>query len=469
MEEPVTTNYDTTAQPGAIPEQAIMDVAVRGMLPRADGSWGIADVLVAGGIIQATSQPGAFHARRTIDMGTMYLLPGMVDAHVHSLSHDGEGIDAATRAAASGGVTTIVEMPYDLAGPISTVDRFLRKAELAEREAHIDVALLGTALPDGGWRSVDQLVDAGAAGFKVSIFHTDSQRFPRVPDGELLDVFTAAAANGAPVCVHAENNDIIKHLIDRYRPEGMDPLAHVRSRPEVSETLGVLTVLEIGRAAGAKVHMCHTSLPRSVDLVRAWAEDGMDVTLETCPHYLLLDEDDMASQGGRLKINPPLRSAEARAGLWDRVEQGSVDVISSDHAPWPIEFKTHANVFDNHSGAPGVQTIYPMVLAEALRRSPAAFTAAIAAMTINPARRYGLDTVKGAIAPGHDADIVAFDPTAVWEVTAGQMASNAGWTPYEGFQVPGRVAMTMSRGRVVYDGELRSHSGDGAVLTPVRR
>lgn len=453
------THDDPAAAPPATPE-----LAVRGRVLGPEDRWELADVLVADGRIVAIAAPGAVPARRTLDAGEAYLVPGMVDAHVHSLSHHGEGIAAATRAAAAGGVTTIVEMPYDSAGPIANRERFLRKTELAEREAHIDVALLGTALPGGGWREMDSLVAAGASGFKVSIFHTDPVRFPRVHDGELLDVFTAAAANGATVCVHAENDDIIKHLIERYRPEGADPLAHVRSRPEVAETLGVLTVLEIARAAGARVHMCHTSVPRSVDLVNAWAADGSDVTMETCPHYLLLDEADMAAQGTRLKINPPLRSAEAREGLWARLERGEIDVISSDHAPWPEEWKTHANVFDNHSGAPGVQTIYPLVLAEALRRSPRAFTAAIRAMTINPARRYGLAASKGAIAPGYDADIVAFDASRSWTVDVADMQSNAGWTPYDGFEVPGRVSLALSRGRVVFDGELRSRSGDGTVL-----
>lgn len=443
-----------------------IDLAVRGLLPQPDGGWALGDVLITDGVIVGLASPGTVRADHLIDKGACYLVPGMVDAHVHSLSHDGEGIAAATRAAAAGGVTTIVEMPYDLAGPISNTERLLRKIEVAENEAHIDVALLGTALPDGGWRNIKSLAEAGVAGFKVSLFHTDAQRFPRIPDGELLDVFSAAADFGMPVCVHAENNEIIKHLIERYRPEGLDPLAHIRSRPEVAETMGVLTVLEIGRAAGAKVHMCHTSLPRSVSLVRAWAEEGMDVTLETCPHYLLLDEDDMRVQGTQLKINPPLRTASAREGLWAQLAAGMIDVISSDHAPWPIEFKNHPNVFDNHSGAPGVQTIYPLVLAEALKRGSDTFSAAIAAMTINPAMRYGLDNRKGAIAPGFDADIVAFDGNAVWTVDLADLQSNAGWSPYAGLEVPGRVALTLSRGRVVYDGELRSVEGFGEFITP---
>jgi allantoinase len=450
------------AAPAATP--ASVPQAVRGRVRRPDGTWRLSDVLISDGRIVAVAEPGAVPAARLTDAGAAYLVPGMVDAHVHCLSHGGEGIAAGTRAAAAGGVTTILEMPYDGTGPIADREKWLAKQELAEREAHIDMALLGTALPSGGWREMDAMVAAGAVGFKVSLFNTDSFRFPRVPDGDLLEVFTAAAANRATVCVHAENDEIIRHLLGQLRDEGEDPLAHMRSRPPVAETLGVLTALEIARAAGAPVHLCHTSLPRSVDLVNQWAAEGADVTMETCPHYLLLDEQDMVRQGTQLKINPPLRSAAAREGLWQRLEAGQVDVISSDHAPWPKAFKRHRNVFDNHSGAPGVQTIYPLVLAEAFRRSPVAFDAAIAAMTINPARRYGLQDRKGAIAPGYDADIVAFDPTRSWTVDVADMQSNAGWTPYEGFTVTGGIDLVLSRGRLVFDGELRSREGDGSVL-----
>lgn len=442
------------------------DLAVTGLLPDATGTWVPGEILVADGKIVAMAVPGAGQARRRIDTGPCYLLPGMVDAHVHCLSHSGEGVAAATGAAAAGGVTTIVEMPYDTAGPINTAERLARKQDLVEREAHIDVALLGTAEPGGGWRRIDELRSGGAAGLKVSLFDTDPQRFPRISDDELVEVFTAAAANELTVCVHAENNEIIKSLIARLRPHGDDPLMHVRSRPPVAETLGVVTALEVAASTGARVHLCHTSLPRSIDLVRLFARDGANVTMETCPHYLLLDEDDMKRQGTRLKINPPLRDATAREGLWERIERGAVDVISSDHAPWPLSMKAAPNVFDNHSGAPGVETSYALVLAEALRRSPAAFAAVVKAMTANPARRYGLDRVKGHLAPGYDADIVAFDPRASWTVDETALHSNAGWSPYHGMSFTGRIMLTISRGRVAYDGELRANPRDGALIHP---
>jgi allantoinase len=441
------------------------DTVLTGLLRGQDGVWSRREVGVRDGVIAAIGAPGSLSGARTLELGHAMLLPGMVDAHVHSLSHSGEGIAAATHAAAAGGVTTIVEMPFDATGPINSTDRLARKKHLVAGEAHVDVALLGTVAPEEGWRAVDALREHGVVGLKVSMFHTDPDRFPRIPDPELINVFCAARANDLPVCVHAENDEIIRALIVRFRPEGADPLAHCRSRPAVAETAAILTALELAAHTGVKLHVCHASLPRSVDLVRLFAELGADASLETCPHYLLLDEQDMVRRGTRLKINPPLRPAADRAGLWDRLLRGVIDVISSDHAPWPVEWKTRPNVFDNHSGAPGVETVYPLVLGEAHRRGPEVFDAAVRAMTENPARRYGL-TAKGRLAVGFDADIVAFDPDRTWVIDEQALHSNAGWSPYDGMTSRGRVIMTMVRGEVAYDEELRVAPGTGRVVVP---
>ncbi|MFJ9544363.1 dihydroorotase family protein [Streptomyces sp. NPDC101225] len=441
------------------------DLVVTGLVRGPGGDWARREIGVRDGVIAAIGAPGSVFGARTLDMGGALLLPGMVDAHVHSLSHSGEGVAAATRAAAAGGVTTIVEMPFDGTGPINSTDRLARKKELVAGEAHVDVALLGTVAPEGGWRAIDALRDNGVAGLKVSMFLTDPDRFPRISDPELINVFSAARANGLPVCVHAENDEVVRTLIGRLRAEGTDPLAHCRSRPPVSETLAVLTALELAAHTGVKLHVCHASLPRSVDLVRLFAGIGADATLETCPHYLLLDEQDMARRGARLKINPPLRTTADREGLWDRLVRGDIDVISSDHAPWPVEWKSRPNVFDNHSGAPGVETVYPLVLSEAHRRGPDVFDAAVRAMTTNPARRYGLSP-KGQVAVGFDADMVAFDPDRTWVIDEHALHSNAGWSPYDGMTSRGRVVMTMVRGEVAYDDDLRAAPGSGRAVTP---
>lgn len=447
--------------------ESVVDLSIAGLVRHADdGEWRRGAVLIQGERIAGFSDVGAVDARAHIDVGDAYLLPGMVDAHVHCLSNPGEGIAAATSAAAAGGVTTIVEMPFDQAGPIDSAERVSRKRELVEQQAVVDVALLGTVAPRGGWRAVPEMADAGVCGFKVSLFDTDPYRFPRIDDGDLLDIFAAIADVDLPVCVHAENNEIVKGLIARLRSAGdTKPGAHLRSRPAVSETLAVLAAAEAAFSTGAQLHVCHLSLPRSVDLVRRHVADGLNATTETCPHYLLFTADDVEREGARLKINPPLRGRESQQGLWDRVTNGTIDVISSDHAPWSMESKSNEDIFDNHSGVPGVETILPCVLAEALRRGPQTAASAIDAMTWKPAQRFGLGDRKGRLEVGYDADVVAFDPAAAWHIDEAELHSNARWSPFHGRTNQGRVVLTVSRGQVAWDGQtLRVEPGHGRVL-----
>ena len=442
------------------------DLVVTGLVQE-NQAWTRKDVHVVGGRITAiTERAEQVDAIRRIDTMDAYLMPGMVDAHVHSLSHPGEGIEAATRSAAAGGVTTIVEMPFDLTGPINTTDRLAIKRELAENEAFVDVALLGTLAPDGGWRAADALAESGAVGFKVSLFDTDANRFPRISDAELRNVMAATAGADRTVAVHAENNEIVQAMLAAERElNPFDPKAHVRSRPPVSETMGVLTALEIAYEQRAKLHLCHLSLPRSVDLVQWYKTQGLDVTLETCPHYLTFTEDDHDAQKGRLKINPPLRKGADRDGMWERIASGAIDVVSSDHAPWPTGYKDHEGIFANHSGAPGVQTSMAITLSGALARGMVDFNAAVQSLTEAPAQRFGVGHTKDRIAVGYDADFAVFDPAAGWDIDAGDMYSNAGWTPYQGMKTNGRVTMTISRGTVVWDGtELIGAPGRGVVV-----
>lgn len=450
----------------------MVDLAVCGVLHWGPGQWRKGEVLVTDGrVVALTEKPGLIAARKRIDTGDSYVLPGAVDAHVHCFSDPAEGILAATSAAAAGGVTTIVEMPFDAPGPINSVERLRRKQKTAEREAVVDIALLGTLAPEGGWRETAALVEAGVCGFKVSLFDTDPARFPRIDDAELRNVMRAVADAGTVLCVHAENNEIIKAGIARESAAAKagDPRAHGRARPPVSETLGVVTALELAHEAGASLHLCHLSLPRAVDIATWYRQGGTDVSVETCPHYLCFTEEDMVQQKGRLKINPPLRSQEDQDGLWERVAQGAIGVIASDHAPWAREFKIEPDIFANHSGVPGVETIVSVTWAAALKRGHEYFEAAVQALTATPADRFGLGHRKGRLLPGFDADIVVFDPTAQWSVDETQMHSNAGWNPYDGMALQGKVTSTISRGVVAFDGrEVLATGGSGRLVAPGR-
>ncbi|GMA32243.1 dihydroorotase [Litorihabitans aurantiacus] len=435
-----------------------------------DGAWRPGEVWISGERISrvtATRHEDRTGARR-IDVGEDRVIPGVVDAHVHSLSHTHEGLRAATRSAAAGGVTTIVEMPFDATGPINTVDRLRAKQDLVSDQAHVDVALLGTLEPRGGWRRAEALADDGVRGFKVSLFDTDPVRFPRIDDRDLLSVTAAVAGTGRTLCAHVENNEVVKGLLaeEAANRDPEDVQAHTRTRPPVAETLGALTAMEIAAATGSALHLCHLSLPRSVDLALWYREQGADVTFETCPHYLTFTSADLATRRGRLKINPPLREGADREGLWRHVAAGRVPVISSDHAPWPAALKDHEVILDNHSGAPGVETLAAVTLGGAMARGPETFTRALEALTIAPARRYGLADRKGSLEVGKDADVavLAFDDAAV--IDEARLHSNAGWSPYDGVRPGVVVTHTIARGELVWSraAGLTSRDGRGELL-----
>ena len=439
------------------PSLAEPDLVVAGLVRIAD-VWQPGEVWVAdgriSGLLRAADAPST--TARRLDVGANFVLPGAVDAHVHSLSHAGEGVRAATRAAAAGGVTTIVEMPFDGPGPINTVDRLRAKQDLVQREALIDVALLATLSPGGGWRRADELVSEGAVGFKVSLFDTDPARFPRIDDRELLDVMKAVGGTGRTLCVHAENNEIVKALLrEESAAPADDSQAHSRSRPPVSETLGILTAMEIAATSGNALHLCHLSLPRSVDLASWYMSQGVNISIETCPHYLTFTHEDLDTQRGRLKINPPLRGRADREGLWERLEEGSVSILSSDHAPWPLAQKDRDRILDNHSGIPGVETLVSMSLGQAVARGPETFDRTVDAITIGPARRFGLDRTKGSLDVGKDADVTVFSVNSDARIDGSSLHSNANWSPYDGHQPGGVVSLTISRGTVVW------HAGSG--------
>ena len=420
-------------------------VLVPGSAPRR------AALTIRDGRIEAVEEKGAPGG---VDFGDALLLPGAVDVHVHTRSAPEEGIEACTRAAAAGGVTTIVDMPYDAQGPVQTPEAFAAKVADIGREAHVDVALWATVPPRGLIEHVQELVDAGAAAFKLSTFETHPQRFPRIPDDQLLAAFTAIAAAGGMAGVHAENDEIVRAGIEAERASGhsADPLAHARSRPAVAEHEAIARCLELARATGVRLHVCHVSTPRGVALVRA---AGLDVTTESCPHYLLLDESELARRGGEAKINPPLRSAP--------LSPTGIDVIASDHVGWPRARKHGDDIFALASGAPGVELIVPLIH-DAL--GPRAL---VRLLCEAPARRFGLWPRKGSLQPGADADLIVLDPSVEWEIHAAELVTPVGWSPYEGRSIRGRVLATFSRGVQVWDGQTVTGAvGEGTFVPSLR-
>ena len=409
--------------------------------------------------------PGAaVEAVETRDYSGRYVLPGLVDTHVHLLSTPVEGIERGTAAAAAGGVTTIVDMPYDSPDPVIEAGRFREKAGQVGELAHVDVGLYATIAKVDGIEAIPELLAAGPLAFKLSLYETDAHRFPRIADGDLLAAFELLAEAGLPVVLHAELQEIVDRLVARGLAAGEDdPGAHGRSRPVVSETAAVAKALELACWSGAHVHIAHVTHPHGFRLIELYRGLGATVTGETCAHYLALSEDDVAALGPIAKVNPPIRDAAAREGLWADLRAGRVATISTDHAPWPEEAKRRP-MLRAASGIPGLETLLPVVFTEAAaRRFPLPDLVELVAG--RPADLFGLGDRKGRLRPGLDADLAVLDAREPWTFDAGRSLSSARWSPFHGRTFAGRVEATFLRGRPVYEsGRLLGGPGTGRWL-----
>ncbi len=408
------------------------DMAVRGDIVLGDRVVTNGTLLIDSGRISAVAATFEGRADTVIDAGGRLILPGVIDSHVHSLSFPGEGFFHSTRSAAGGGVTTILDMPVDMPAGIADPEALARKIRLVEQESFIDVALLGS-VKNETIGNIPLLKEGGVCGFKLSLFDTDPGRFPRVADGRLVEAFGAISRTGLTAGVHAENDEIIKYLIDLYTAQGKTyPRAHGETRPPVSETESVLKALEFAWATGVRLHLYHVSLSRSIDLANYYRSQGVRVSAETCPHYLIFSEEEMDRLGGRLRINPPVRQKAERELLWRKIRAGEIECVSSDHAPWPADRKECPSIFGCASGCPGVETLLPLVYSEGVAKGRISLAALTRVVAENPARLFGLYPKKGSLLPGSDADLVIFDPDKRWTITAGEPALSRGMDALRG-------------------------------------
>lgn len=427
-----------------------------------DSCIGISDGIIVG-IYDSCCAP---QAHKVIDAAGCLIFPGIVDAHVHSYSFLNEGFENSTAAAAAGGVSTIIEMPYDKGAPVNNPETLEKKITAIKQLAMVDVALLATLPKAGGIEAIEPMCRLGACGFKLSVFETDPDRFPRIEDDVLLEVFPLLKAQGLTVGFHAENDVIIESLVARSKAaKRTDPLAHCRTRPPVSESLAVGKLLELALWTGAHLHIYHCSHPRCMEMIAWYRTQKVDVTVETCPHYLLMSEDDMEKKGALAKINPPMRKPEEVAAMWQYVVNGEVNMITSDHAPWLLDNKQNPNIFANGSGAPGLETLFPLMYSEGVVARGLSPVELARLMATNPADRFLLAPGKGRIALGADADFAILDPSITWTVTGSESFSSAKWSPYEGMTVTGKVVRTLVRGKDVFkDGKIVAERGEGKYI-----
>jgi allantoinase len=411
-----------------------------------DGALGVLH-----GRIVSVSQPATAvpDAAQTLEAGDALVLPGVVDTHVHCLSSGEEGISRATAAAAAGGVTTIVDMPYDAGAPVFEIGRLREKIEAVCAEARVDVGLYGSMAKDDGLEALPEQLDSGVLAFKFSLFETDPLRFPRIRDGDLEAAFELLAPSQVPIVLHCELQEIIErrlHLAAELEAER--PEAHAASRPPVSETGAVVKALELALWTGARVHIAHVTHPHGFRLIDFYRELGAHVSGETCVQYLVLSSEDVKRMGAIAKVNPPIREPTCREGLWAALTSGSIETVSTDHAPWPLAHKQRPMLVAA-SGVAGLETSLALLHTEAVHRG-VPLPALCEAIAGRPADLFGLGGRKGRLSPGYDADFVIFDTHERWTFTVAGSRSSARHSPYEGRELVGRVCSTYVRGQAVY-------------------
>ena len=447
----------------------MFDLVVRGDLVLPDRVLAEGFLAVRDGAIGALGTGEPPEAAETVDAAGHLIFPGVIDGQVHAGSCEGiAGLADASVAAAAGGVTTIVDMPFDDPLPVNAVDLLEAKVETLERIAVVDVALYGAPKKGAGTEGIAELADAGVCAFKVSTYEYHPVRFPGYDMGELYELFPAIRETGLSVAFHNEDAAIVRRLTQRFLDERRNtPESHGAGRPAVAEVVANAAVFEIARATGVRCHIVHSSLARGFDQVKRYREEGVAASAETCVQYLVFEESQVLTLGARLKQNPPIRPAHERAALWEKVVADEVDFVSSDHVAWPLSRKSNPEFSENGSGVPGLETLFAALYTGMVTERGLAPSRVAALLSERPARHFGLYPRKGALTPGADADfaIVSARP---WTFDAAGMASAVKWSPYDGMTFGARVTGTYVRGTPVYaGGRVTGAPGTGTFIRPV--
>lgn len=396
-------------------------------------------------------------AKRVIDATGLHVLPGLIDPHVHfrvpGLDYK-EDFDTGSRAAAAGGITTIIDMP-NVVPPTSNVEGFHAKVACAQGMSYVDYGIYAVIV-EGNSGEILALADAGVVGYKIFLGETVGN-IPAPQDGEIIDAWRIMAQTGLRCGVHAEDNGIILYLRKKLQAQGRkDPLAHLESRPAVAEAEAISRAILFAREAKSKLMIYHMSAAEGVDLVRRGKEQGVDVMGETGPHYLIMEGQDMVrmSLGSMLKMNPPVRSREHAEALWRALLDGTIEVIGTDHSPHTREEKMFddrmGDIWKAIPGWPGVETNVPLMLTQ-VNAGRMSLNQYVKVQAEGPARAWNLWPRKGNLGRGADGDITIVDMRKEGTIDQDRLHSKNKLTPFHGFHVKGLPAYTIVRGNVVME------------------
>jgi allantoinase len=411
-------------------------------------------------------------------------MPGLVDSHVH-INEPGrtewEGFASATRAAAAGGVTTVIDMPLNSIPPTTTVVGLREKLAAADGQCFVDVGFWGGVVP-GNTSDLSTLAAAGVVGFKCFLIHSGVDEFPNVTEENLREAMPELTRLGAVLIVHAEVPGPISRAgipachgggNDAYVQDETDrnvcPTSYaifLASRPRAAENEAVALMIKLGREFGTRIHIVHHSSADALPMLREAKAAGIQITAETCPHYLMFAAEEIPDGATEFKCCPPIRENENREQLWSALESGIIDMIVSDHSPCPPDMKLPetGDFLAAWGGISSLQLRLPVVWTEARRRG-FSIQDLVRWLCSAPASLVGLARSKGAIATGFDADLVVWNPEQHFVVVADALHHRHKLTPYNGRVLQGVVEKTFLRGRKIYDGGEFLTEPHGVLLT----
>lgn len=422
-------------------------------------------------VLPGSVQPAAVHVRGVIEAVVPFdavppgvrlidlpddaaLLPGLVDTHVH-INEPGrtewEGFESATRAAAAGGVTTLVDMPLNCVPATTTAEALAAKRSAAGGRIRVDVGFWGGVVP-GNAGALPRLAEAGVAGFKCFLAPSGVDEFPHVGEAELRQVLPILGQLELPLLVHAELPEPIAAAAASLGPgPWSDYRSYLCSRPHAAEEQAIALLVELCRAYGAPTHVVHLSSARALPLVAAARQQALPLTVESCPHYLHFAAEDIPDGATEFKCAPPIRERSNREALWGALGAGTIDLIATDHSPAAPELKGGGDFARAWGGIASLQLGLAVVWTGARARGHSLRDVA-EWMSAAPARLAGFGRRKGAIAPGCDADLVVFRPDAELLVVPEALHHRHKLTPYTGTRLLGVVEATYLRGELVYGG-----------------
>jgi allantoinase len=444
------------------------DLLIRGATVVAGDLVETADVAVSGQRIVALAPSLDVTAARVVEAQGDYLLPGFIDAHVH-FNEPGrtewEGVATGSRALAAGGGTLFIDMPLNSSPPVLDAITFRAKAQAIVERSILDAAIWGGLVP-GNFSNLKELADCGVIGFKAFMSPSGLDEFPNIDGDPLHEGMKIAADLRLPVAVHAESATLTQELSRRAIAEGRTGIVdYLMSRPIEAELEAIDQAVTFAQQTGCALHVVHVSSRAGLEVIAQAKERGCDVTAETCPHYLLLDDADMIRLGPVAKCAPPLRPADEVRKLRHAVGEGLVDTIGSDHSPAPSEMKQSADFFKVWGGISGCQHALPLFFEAAVlenKLSPATVARLTAA---NVARRFRLEG-KGTLAMGADADMVLLSTAEERVIRADDLLYRYRQSPYVGRTSRVSVRETWARGETVWPQKKDAPRHPAQILRP---